>query len=356
MPKVERSKKASVKKDEVSQKGKGGKNSKEGQGKRIYWLDVLRVLSILAVVTIHASVQNWEVIRAGSPENAVLAVFDATSRFAVPVFVMISGALMLRRELTFKKCLLKVGRLAIVWVFWCVFYSVMALILGKGPEAALQDLAFGHFHMWFLPMIAALYLLTPALKWVTRDQRRCVVAIIILLVISASLEFRWTAYPMYYLMGYVLGSGNWVRGKKKNVAIALSIVLYLTAVTAIAVLNYKESVAAGAAIHPKDGDWSIFAMMQAVAVFIGVKLMAQGQKEQGKKTKVLARLAGDVLGVYLAHIAVMGLLNRIGISDVMFGGVVGTIAGTVITIVLTAAGSVALIEVMRRVPGLRRVV
>lgn len=336
---------------------------KQVGGKRILWLDVLRILSILAVVMIHVSVQNFDKLEAGSPSNIVFAVFDGLSRFAVPVFVMISGALMLNRELNFKKCLSKVGRLLIVWVFWCVFYAGFTLAVGKGKEAALHDLIFGHFHMWFLPMIAALYLATPVLRMLAKNQRWCVVAIIALVVVSVGLKFRWTSYPLYYLMGYMLGNGNWVNGKKKKIAFAMSTLLFLMTSAVTMSLNIKASVAEGVAIHPLDADWTIFTIMQSVAVFIGIKLLFKGRLERGAEQIICSHLAGDVLGVYLVHIAVLGALNRLGISNVMFGGAsegglvaLGAITGVLLTAILTTGISVLVIEVMRKIPLIRKTV
>ena len=332
------------------------KNKETGAKKRIFWLDVLRVVAIFAVVTVHVATQNWDKIAAGTEENVVLAVFDAVARFAVPIFVMISGALMLGREISLKKCLKKIGKLAIVWVFWCLFYAGMTLAMGKGTEAALKDLAFGHFHMWFLPMIAALYLITPALKWISKNQRWCVVVIIVLLVISVALRLRWTAYPMFYLMGYILGNGSWVRGKRKKYALIGAMFVFLASTVAAAALNIRASIVEGVAVRPYDADWSIFVIMQAVAIFSGVKLVAGEQPKKGAQRKIFAHLAGDVLGVYMVHIVVLGALNKIGISDVMLSGVVGTICGTVIIIVLTTGLSIGIVEIIRKIPLLKNVV
>lgn len=331
--------------------------------KRIFWLDFLRVLSILAVVTIHVSTQNWESVAAGSVSNMVFATFDGLSRFAVPVFVMISGALMLNRDLGFKKCLTKIGRLLIVWVFWCVFYAGFSLAVGKGKEAALHDLIFGHFHMWFLPMIAALYLVTPVLRLLVKNQRWCIVAIIVLAVVSLGLEFRWTSYPMYYLMGFVLGNGDWASGKKKKMAMLTSFLLFLVTAVVIAGLNVKISIAEGVAVHPLDADWSVLTIMQSVVLFVGVKLLFKGSTEKGTGQKICSHLSRDVLGVYLVHVAVLGALNRLGISNIMFGAVsdgglavLGAIFEVIFTTVLTTGGSVLIIEAMRKIPLIRRAV
>ena len=62
--------------------------------RRIYYLDVLRVVACMAVVMIHASAPYLGK-DIGSFNFWVGNVLDSLSRVAVPLFVMISGALML---------------------------------------------------------------------------------------------------------------------------------------------------------------------------------------------------------------------------------------------------------------------
>ena len=184
-------------------------------------------MAIFAVVTVHVATQNWDKIAAGTGENVVLAVFDAVARFAVPIFVMISGVL----------------------------------------------------------------------------------------------RFRWTAYPMFYLMGFVIGSGSWIKSKKKKkVAIVGSVLLFVTSVVGVVVLNMRASITEGAAVHPVDADWSILVIMQAVAMFIGAKLLVGERAKKPRTQKIYTQLAGDVLGVYMVHVALLGVLNSIGVSDVMLSG------------------------------------
>jgi surface polysaccharide O-acyltransferase-like enzyme len=124
----------------------------------------------------------------------------------------------------------------------------------------------------------------------------------------------------------------------------------------------KESMAVGAVIHPLDADWSILTIVQSVAVFVLIKLLFMERTERKVEQKICSHLAGDVLGIYLVHIAVLGGLNRIGISNVMFGNdsgkieALGTIFGVLITMLLTTGISVLVIEIMRKLPVLRRTV
>ena len=68
---------------------------------RVYYLDVLRVIACMAVVMIHASAPYLGK-DIGSFNFWVGNVLDSLSRIAVPLFVMISGALMLDERCAYR--------------------------------------------------------------------------------------------------------------------------------------------------------------------------------------------------------------------------------------------------------------
>ena len=62
---------------------------------RIFYLDLLKGVSIFFVVLLHTAGLGLSMTQIGSFTWQVCNVFDSLSRFVVPVFVMISGALVL---------------------------------------------------------------------------------------------------------------------------------------------------------------------------------------------------------------------------------------------------------------------
>ena len=85
---------------------------------------------------------------------------DSAVRWAVPVFVMISGALFLPSERKvplgrlYGKTILRVGT---CFVFWSAFYAVVhCVIMGKGKWTFINQLLRGHYHMWYIFAIIAL--------------------------------------------------------------------------------------------------------------------------------------------------------------------------------------------------------
>ena len=62
---------------------------------RLAYIDQLRVVAALAVVMIHVSAMHWGDTPPASADWQAMNVYAAVSRWCVPVFVMLSGALLL---------------------------------------------------------------------------------------------------------------------------------------------------------------------------------------------------------------------------------------------------------------------
>ena len=87
--------------------------------KRIYWLDLLRIISILSMILLHVAASFWYVSPSNSYNWIIMNIYDSLVRFCVPVFLMISGALFLsQKEINIKKLYTKnILRLLISLIF-----------------------------------------------------------------------------------------------------------------------------------------------------------------------------------------------------------------------------------------------
>ncbi len=85
-------------------------------------LDIIRIIATMAVVMIHCSAFLVSNFKVGTMAFFVGNVFDSVSRLAVPLFVMVSGALFLNEERTvtvkgiLKKNIKNTGLLFLFWV------------------------------------------------------------------------------------------------------------------------------------------------------------------------------------------------------------------------------------------------
>ena len=157
---------------------------------RIVYLDVLRVIACFSVIMVHSCAQYF-VKDIGSFNFWVGNIFDGLARIGVPLFIMISGALMLDKNYQFstQKLIKHIIKMIAFFAFWSVFYCFMFKIVGSiiiKHESIdiiniIGSLIKGHYHLWFVYLIIGLYLIVPLLRlWVNDTNKKYVEYFIIL--------------------------------------------------------------------------------------------------------------------------------------------------------------------------------
>ncbi len=160
---------------------------KDISAKRNYAFDVMRVIALSAVIMIHVSSRLFDGFEFSS--FFVGNIFNSVSRFAVPVFAMVTGALLLNEEkkLSFKAVLsgyiLKTAALFLFWSFLYAMLFFVAVPIKNGEAVAVSDVlvrAFkGHYHMWYLQMLLAFYCVLPLIRHFTEKQSKKAAQILI---------------------------------------------------------------------------------------------------------------------------------------------------------------------------------
>ena len=140
----------------------------------LFWADVLRVIVIFGVIVIHVAadvITEWGHF---SPSWWWAAnIEDSLVRGCVPVFIMLSGALLLPKQESLPDFFHKrLKRILIPFIVWNILYLVWKKYFFE-PSLGLAE-ALGrvagdgvHFHLWFLYIIAGLYLVTPIFRILT---------------------------------------------------------------------------------------------------------------------------------------------------------------------------------------------
>jgi peptidoglycan/LPS O-acetylase OafA/YrhL len=140
--------------------------------KRAVELDVLRGSCALAVIVLHASGGPLiEESVLGQPSWTLL-VPNVTARFAVPVFMILSGmglTLSARRDEGYPQFLWRrLSRIIPAYVAWSLIYAwAFPHHESMSVRTVLADLLTGHasHHLYFVPAIVRLYLLYPVVSY-----------------------------------------------------------------------------------------------------------------------------------------------------------------------------------------------
>lgn len=198
--------------------------------KVIHYFQWLRALGAVAIVLLHAIITAQVAKIPASHATGVVngLVMITLTRWAVPVFFMMSGALMLdpQREMGWAKTLRHVWRLGFVLLTFGFVFCLAEVYVDDGGftprrvgEAALRVLCQRSWdHMWFVYQLLGFYLVTPLIRpWVAQASREelgrvTLVTCILLLGLKAAsaLTGIYTVYYgfevphcfAYYLLGY----------------------------------------------------------------------------------------------------------------------------------------------------------
>jgi len=153
--------------------------------------DLLRIISALSVVVLHVSAQYIMISGVDSLFFRLSNFLNSISRFGVPIFVMLSGALFLseEKEISIAKIWTKyiLRTFILFWVWSFAYYVFQSLYMWKfdfwnhGIARTVLGCVYASDHFWFLFMIMGLYALVPILRtWVHNTDKKGLDYLIIL--------------------------------------------------------------------------------------------------------------------------------------------------------------------------------
>ena len=302
----------------------------------LFWASTLRVLAALAVVTLHTS--HFFVVSHGNTPSFAWwfgNTVDAAMRWCVPVFVLVSGALLLDPRHAESPVIFarkRARRVLIPLAFWSAVYlswrvAFGHLTLAEVPRLLLEGIPY--YHLWYLYMIPGLYLFTPFLRSYIRsstDRERWYLTGLLLLLASVnsyissflrqdtqSFFTLFIPYLAYYLAGYQLRTvkiGQWAPRLLAGPWLACTALTALG--TGILVRDYGTSTR-GLYLYDY---FSPPVMVAAIVVFLLVRWRVE---TAGRMPPPAARaiLAAEpaTLGIYVIHALVLAILQQLGALD-----------------------------------------
>lgn len=308
-------------------------------------LDVLRIIAALSVVSLHVCARYSMIYPVASDGFRISNFINSLSRFGVPVFVMISGALFLNseQELDTKHLWLhNILRIFIVYIVWgFAYYVFQSVYLWRFPfwkqgfVRTVTGIAYGSDHLWFLGMIIGLYALVPVLRvWLSKANRQNIEYFLIIFFIfqivrttveqlmRSSLVSRIsgmakiseiTGYLGYFVMGYFL--------YEYEVPKRLRYCIYGSLPVCIAVnyiVSWKFSIDENTYNPGIYDSFGLFTFIEAVALFLFVTRLLKNARPGRFVVGLLKGLAADTFGVYLIHVMILDYMLNEGWFDYAF--------------------------------------
>lgn len=352
-------------------------SDREGQ---LAWVTWLRVVAISGVVLIHTVGATASAPGSTTTVDGWVArALDLSFIWAVPVFVMLSGALSLdptRYRGSGHYLRKRAWRLVPAVVVWnLVYVGYLALTRDgwwDGPRAVLAKVLQGQVapHLYFFWIILGLSLLTPVLvPWVAQASRReVVVAALVAYAVpvlstwplgtdGARVGLSHTAWTWWlpYLGAYLMGWGlRGFRLPRRSVPVALLAVLGLCA---LLTWQWRNPAAPG---WLEEWVGAHYYSPSVAVLSVLVVLLAQSLVRPGGGLAVLARpaalrVAGPVGAATLGIFGLHYLVLLVGIDTGLLGEPVAAWPVLVLRALVVAVVTTVLVLGLRRVPWVRQV-
>lgn len=333
--------------------------NENAQAGRTIYFDYLRIFATMAVIMLHTAAGYFSAVDVNGYDWFVFNFYDSIVRWAVPVFVMISGALFLsKKEVPIKTIYSKyVLRMVTAFIAWSFIYyigiespkeNLVGLFL-PGKLDRLIAIVSSHYHLWFIPMIAGLYMCLPVIRKIAEDET---VSNYFLLL---SLVF-WFSLPWLRVVAFDFGGGRLnyfldalysdLNDMNSSVSLVCGFVFYFIlgyklsrypfksrqriAIYVCGLLGFAFTVIADWAVALKTqaptinyyGEGCVNVLLEAMAVFVLFKHLPFPQSPRHEK--VMATLSKWSFGAYLVHVLVINALDHWGINALRWNSAIAT--------------------------------
>ena len=328
-------------------------NLSNQKNQHIVWLDVVRFIAMFTVVCCHCT-DPFNFYPGTAPNIGEIklwgAIYGSVLRPCVPLFVMITGALLLpvRSDAStfYKK---RIPRVFYPFLIWSVLYNLFPWItglLGLNPQIILDFFPYAGeevmqqsfsvsleyilmipfnfsilaVHMWYIYLLIGLYLYLPVFSaWVEKASERAKLMFLLAWGVTLLLPYyyqfvsnylwgtcSWNSFGMLYafagfngylLLGHYLKNLEWSLKKTLTIGIPMFAVGY-----AVTFLGFRHITAL-----PKYTDEMLelfftYCSLNVVMMTIPVFMLAKKVKVNSERMKkALANLTVCGFGIYMIH-------------------------------------------------------
>lgn len=298
------------------------------------YLNVLRIFACLMVLIVHSG-EFFYIGPIGdiiSTHYAWVNHYGSLMRACVPLFVMISGYLLLpikeSQEVFYKK---RFTRLLFPFLIWSVMYCIVPYFLGTDKAGTMWtnianipvNINWSAGHLWFVYMFIGVYLFIPIISpWAQTASKNFKLFFLAIWVFTLFLPYIRTVYPdvlgevfwnkfssVYYFSGYIgyLVLGQYIKehvrlSKPATIGIGLALVIAGYIVTHQV---FAHQWPTAKTLPELELSWA-FPTINVAMMATGLFLLFSVISFKSAKTELaVAKFSGLTYGMYLAHILVL---------------------------------------------------
>jgi surface polysaccharide O-acyltransferase-like enzyme len=355
-------------------------------------VDKIRTVAILGVLLLHASndltiqqmntLQVLEIFRWFTVD-----IYQSIGRVGVPLFVMLTGALLLQPSkveslnVFFKK---RVVRIGIPFLFWGVVYFAWDFLVEQQAftsSALIQGVLTGpYFQFWYIYMLFGLYLLTPFLRLMVAHANRSLFKyFIVLWLIGSAFAPLLAQFTPYYLDGNLLTIPGYVgyfvlglyllnvKVKRSQLVIFMFVGFSLTVIGTYVM----SGIVGGSKSWTFQEYLSPTMILASISLFLLLNTLktsqntdaldqetdpkesASSKSKQSAEGKLLRMISENTLPIFLFHEMVLYSLQRGYLGITINGNTINSIIGIPLISVITLFICLTVLVPLKKIPFLK---
>jgi surface polysaccharide O-acyltransferase-like enzyme len=342
---------------------------------RLPYADSARAFAILLVVILHVAASLVDKVYAAGKLYWWFANFiDSAARISVPLFVLVSGTLLLdpRRSeslaVFFRKRVIKVLLpllgWSVIYLVWRIRYEGESFTLLQAVLSILENNVANHF--WFLYMILGLYLAAPVLRVFTRtatdlEYKYFLVIWIVAVCLSPflahffgiSLSQYWvvvTGFSGYFIAGYFFSQTSY-SARLVRWAVALYMIALLVTIAGTYLLLRKSG--------QYDSYFYEFLSPNVIIMSLAAYLILRWLPYERIYTllpwlhRSISVVCATSFGVYMVHVMLLSILKSGRLGFVLSGASLAPGVGIVLTFLIAMPASIGIVFLLQRIPILK---
>ena len=325
--------------------------------KREYSFDILRVISMCMVIIIHVSnvySRSYGII--SNKSFLFSLIFNTISRISVPIFLMISGALLLERDFNKKKYLNRIKKFIILTIIWDIIYLVweyyyLGITYNNFYKLLLEPF---RAHLWYLYTILIIYIIQPLLKIILEKSNKKIKIVLLILwllfsTISIKISFIANYFTIFCYIGYFI-IGNYLykyikKNELKKYTLPLSILIVISYGISI-LLNYMFS-------RRYNMFYNLFFAYRTpfiiIATFSFFTIIVSNNNK--KISNFIISLSDLSFGVYLIH----GIFLDITVKSFIYGSI-NSLIGIPLFFIIILISSLVSVFILKKIKFIKKIV
>lgn len=337
--------------------------------------DIMRIIACFCVIMIHSAVfDQGGTYEVQSSEFLAIKFWEVIARWAVPAFVMLSGLLILPHadETSIKRLFThRVFRMFIIYIIWSLVYSfhntyILGKVYASSKFKTFIDGGFsGELHMWYLPMLAGLYMISPILAIIIKNISRRWMQYWIggLFVFTSLIPFIeklnikvvsniisningyinlqfFGGWTLYFVLGYYINNKNLSKNQRKLICFCTIVSVLFTLVTTLGYCWwYGKPMGILSYEYPN-------IVIYGIGIFIIFKEKVAKISFTDNCKQIIYQVSKLTLGIYLIHVLILRILYQLGMSISVFHPAISVPVVSLITFMVAAL----IIWIIRKIP------